>query len=167
MSDTPNLEKWAVTDTQVIEPAPRTKPSKNVLNLVPSNSSIYKHDSTYLNKELTKQIALIHKDSSICTKAQLMKKFEYSTYQFSSWLSRVSGTYLTDELWKKRDELLEANLLDEGFRQKMPTFVIFLLKNNHGYRDVKDIDNNQSITFNVTRGAISSVPKRKQVKNNN
>ncbi len=140
------------TDGRLAIPPP---PSNNQLN------TKIEHDRSWLNKELNKQINLIKEDNSICTKPELFQHFKYSSHQFGAWASRYSLTPSVSDSLKKRDELLEARLVQRGWGRGNPAFVIFLLKNNHGYVDNREIDTNHHVTFNVNRGLPSPLNRKK------
>jgi hypothetical protein len=160
----PNLKKWAATEVAILEPTTTNNKNELTTEIVQDISYLDRYDSTGLNIELDKQINLVKSNPYITSQIELFKLLEYSTKQFNRWLSGFGNKEHTQDLLKKRNELIEANLIEHGKTIKNWPFIIFLLKNHYGYRDVKDVSNDTQVTFNVTRGAISSVTKRKQVK---
>lgn len=163
MTDTPNLEKWAVTDTQVIEAAPRHDKSTITVQspATVDTSNLYKR--SWLNKELMNQWELLKSHPDMITKIQMYEKLHYSKNKFDYWMRLNGNMPSTQELQKKIDEIFEARLVTEGFKARNPVFTIFLLKNNHGYEDNRTVDQNTNVTFNVTRG-INAPKTRKVIK---
>ena len=160
----PNLKKWAATEVAILEPTTNIRTVQNTNETSLTNDNDYHYNSTWFNNEYRRQIELLNSNPTIKSKIELYNNLPYSIRQFKRRLDRVAITDLTRSLQEKIDEILEARLVTEGYTAKNWPFIIFLLKNNHGYRDVKDVSNDTQVTFNVTRGAISSVTKRKQVK---
>jgi len=142
------------TETGEIIESPEFTP-----NSLQTNTEENKYDSTWLNAELTHQLGLLESNPNIKSQIQLYKLLEYSKAKFEYWLGLNGNKPLTQDLLKKRNEIIEANLVEEGLTAKNWPFIIFLLKNNHNYQDNRTIDNNQNYTFNVTRGLAT--PRKK------
>ena len=166
-SSEPNLKKWQVTE--VADPIPKTilKHTSITPLLSNENNTLIKYDRTWLNNELRFQHQVLESTPDIIYKIQLYKELPYTKKKFEYWMSLNGNNPSTQELYKKIDEILEARLVTSGLTVKNWPFIIFLLKNAYDYQDNRTVTNDTSVTFNVTRGAISSVPtKRKQVKAN-
>lgn len=144
------------TETGAIIESPEFTP-----NSLQTKAEENKYDSTWLNAEITHQLDLLKSNPNIKSQIQLYKLLDYSKAKFDYWLDLNGNKPLTQDLLKKRNEIIEANLVEEGLTAKNWAFIIFLLKNNHNYQDNRTIDNNQNYTFNVTRGLATT---RKKVK---
>lgn len=145
----------------------KTLPKKelNTIKTPPSKLNKYDYDNKWLNKELKGQIDTLKAHPNIITQIELYELMEYSKAQFDYRMGKNGNTPYTQNLIKKRDEILEARLVKKGLNSTNYGFVIFLLKNHYGYTDKKEVESNNNFVFNVTRGTISSVGKgRKQIK---
>lgn len=131
-------------------------------NNIQETTLLSRYDSTGLNIELEKQINLVKSNPYIISQIELFKLFEYSSQQFRRWIDKFGNTSRTAELIQKRTELIEANLIEHGKTIKNWPFIIFILKNHYGYQDVKDINTEHSVTFNVHRGDIKPLNKSRR-----
>lgn len=177
--DEPNIDKWSVKDDKPVKRSVRVPqtpdfmPNDEVSDLIPLNTlnkpevinQKVDYNGTWINNELRLQLNMLISNPDLKTKIELYENLPYSIRTFSRRKSKVPQTLLTDDLQQKINEILEARLVKSGYTMKNWPFIIFLLKNNHGYQDTRNIETDTNVTFNVTRGAISSVKgKRKQVK---
>ena len=115
-------------------------------------SQVNKYDSRWLNKELVGHINLLQNDQIIVSQIQMYEKLPYSKDKFTYWMNKNGNMPHTQDLFKKRNEIFESKLITQGLNIKNWPFIIFLLKNNHNYTDVKEINDNHNYQFNVTRG---------------
>ncbi len=136
--------------------------STNTLQTVSAQPTINKYDRTWLNKQLKDQLEILQLTKKIRTKIQLYENLPYTKAKFDYWIKKNGNTDSTQELLKKIDEILESRLITHGFEQTHPAFTIFLLKNNYGYQDKKEIESNNNYVFKVTRGDLPA-SKRKAV----
>lgn len=90
----------------------------------------------------------------IKTKVELFSTKEYSPSKFSMWKKKYSTSKRIDEKMKKIDSILEHRLIQQGLTGKNFPFVIFLLKNHYGYQDKREVEQETTHVFKVTRGQI-------------
>jgi hypothetical protein len=118
-------------------------------------------NSTYINRELDSLCDILSHNPQMISKVQLFKCKPYTMFQFYNWRNKFPNIPSIQNKLKKIDEILESNLIDAGM-SKNPAFPIFMLKNNYGYTDQKQVDNQHTVNFTVTRG-LQAVKKRKTV----
>lgn len=113
--------------------------------------SPYKYTEQFVANELKGMVAELQENKELATKAQLFQGRSYSKVRFYEWKLKYNTKRL-NELNQKIDEILEARLIERGFDSKNFAFVIFLLKNHHGYLDRKETEVEHTHVFKVTRG---------------
>lgn len=138
-----------------------TKLSPTTPKFVTPKKIVKHYDKRWLNKELEVQIELLLTTNTIYSQIQMYMNLPYSRSKFNYWVGLNGNTPRTQDLLKKRDEILEAKLVDKGFSGNNPAFAIFLLKNNYNYQDKREVESNNNYTFNVSRGLTA--PLRKQI----
>jgi hypothetical protein len=144
----------------------KTIPNTNVTHTLyksnVSNSRKYIRDINYIHNELRHQIEVLATTPELKSQIELYECMPYSVRQFKRWKAKIVETSLTLSLQEKISEILEARLVKSGYTARNWPFIIFLLKNNHGYQDTRNIENDTNVTFNVTRGTIGSVGRGKK-----
>jgi hypothetical protein len=163
MNDEPNLSKWQVTDKPAISETLQDNSALLPSQFIEASVGKEGYNSTWVNNQLRVQIDLLAKYPEVKSKIELYEMLPYSIRTFSRRRQRVSITDYTDDFQQKIDEILEARLVKSGYSAKNWPFIIFLLKNNHGYTDERQITNDTNVTFNVTRG-INEPKQRKKIK---
>lgn len=135
------------------------KDLNNVARIVPNK---YIRDRTYVNNELRAMLAYLKEHEDVYTKVELFRSRDYSLNRFSEWNRKFGDNPRTRELFKKIEEILEARLIVKGLKAPNPAFIIFLLKNNYGYQDKREVETEHTHVFKVTRGDLKAL-KAKQV----
>lgn len=136
------------------------EPPKTTKIIRPRKQQTIKYDSTWLNEELNKQIALLNANQQIWTKIQLFQLLPYTISKWKYWKKQIGQRPRTDELQQKINEILEARLVTQGFTQKNYAYIIFLLKNNYGYTDTRTVEQETTHTFKVERGVSARRPRK-------
>lgn len=74
-----------------------------------------------------------------------LNALDFSAQRWSEWTKKFSDNKVVLESIKKTETLIEANLVEGGMKGDFnSTMAIFTLKNKHGWRDKKEVDNNHS-----------------------
>jgi len=121
---------------------------------ISTTNTLYK-----VQRELKDLVAYLQANQQIKTKAQLFRDLETSSSKFYKKVAKYSYNKQVQDLSKKITEVLEARLIEHGLENKNFAFVIFLLKNSHGYTDKKEIETETTHIFNISRGDTSKVIK--------
>lgn len=150
----------------------RTKKAPKYTSIIPKDtdteiapkSTKYKYTEAFVSKELDSMLSDISAHEQIYTKAQLFADKEYSPKKFSQWRNKYATSKRIDEKLKRIENVLEARLVSKGLRDPRVTgFVIFLLKNHHGYTDKRELEQETTHVFKVSRGDVRSLPNRGKV----
>lgn len=134
----------------------KTTPLLKVKN-PPKPKAKYKYTEQYVSLELDTMLDDLAAHEQIKTKAELFETKEYSTKKFSQWRNKYSTSKRIDEKIKKIDDILESRLIKQGLTGKNFPFVIFLLKNHYGYQDKREVEQETTHVFKVTRGETKKV----------
>lgn len=140
----------------VVESLDFTKPVTK-----PVKRAGYKYTEQFVSKELDSMLELLEGSEQIYTKTQLFALKPYSPQKFSQWRGKYGQSKRIPEKLQRIENILEARLVSKGLRDPRVTgFVIFLLKNNHGYTDRREVETETTHVFKVTRGDLRALKSK-------
>lgn len=100
-------------------------------------------------------------NEEIVSLGDIFSKLDYSQQRFCEWANKYADisdkdnySEIISESYKKIKEMLEARIVKGATFNKMnPTFTIFNLKNNYGWKDKTEVDNN--VNFQNTNDILN------------
>lgn len=105
-----------------------------------------KYTEAFVNRELSDMISELFNDQSIVFVGQLFESRNYSRQRFSEWVEKFQNNREISDKIQKIDSLLETRLVLGGLDSTFnPALTIFVLKNKHGWQDVKQVENTHEI----------------------
>jgi hypothetical protein len=97
----------------------------------------------FVREEVTKILDEIISNKEIVLLGEVFEKKAYTRQRFSEWAEEFKNIKEISDTIKKVKDILEERVNMGGIKNKLnPTMTIFNLKNNYGWRDKTEVDQN-------------------------
>jgi hypothetical protein len=97
----------------------------------------------FVREEVTKILDEIISNKEIVLLGEVFEKKAYTRQRFSEWAEEFKNIKEISDTIKKVKDILEERVNMGGLKNKLnPTMTIFNLKNNYGWRDKTEVDQN-------------------------
>lgn len=110
-----------------------------------------KYTAKFVLGELEAMFQELLENEDIVYKGQLFIHRDYSRQRFSEWAKEYSDNQQISDAIKKIEEICEARLFGQALKNKVnPTVAIFGLKNNHKWKDSREITGDKDNPVSVS-----------------
>lgn len=97
----------------------------------------------FVREEVTNILEEIVSNKEIVLLGEVFEKKAYTRQRFSEWAEEFKNIKEISDTIKKVKDILEERVNMGGLKNKLnPTMTIFNLKNNYGWRDKTEVDQN-------------------------
>lgn len=138
----------------------KTRKKQNIHKTAPINNAITpletskltRYDANSATQELNEMIQYLQSNEHIMSKAQLFEMSKFTSSRLYKYKLKYQSVKRIQESLKKIEEIIEARLVNRGLNGKAIPMTIFLLKNYYNYQDKREIEQETTHIFKVTRG---------------
>lgn len=100
----------------------------------------------FVTKELSSILQDILRDKKVVVLGEVMEKRSYPRQCFSEWADEYGEDKAISDTIRKIKNILEDRVASGSLKKKLhPIAAIFNLKNNYGWKDKSEVDNNSNI----------------------